>query len=472
MRIWLYFLLFILMGLPNSCMEKPSKITRDDLLLSVANRMSDFRDFLTVEQLETFLNQIAKQYPSQIKLTTLATAPDGSPIYELQVGDGSHHALIYAYSTPQEAMGSMMLVYLIRELVTNQLLRKHYDVTWHVVLCAAPDQAKLAEKAYKQPLSLSNFIRHSYLPPQDQQVMWTFPVSQDGYTFDKPLQGAVALMNIIDNSPIEVAVGLHNSIFGSAFYTFSDSVAELYPLLYQFVDIQGFPLDDKFRRQQHVKGIYPADSVKELIEVAKARGFGASFADYLKSKRPDAWAATSSLPQFQDPRLNNHELGGIEDKQLLNTAMLNQQASVAFVTAEYEITKGLITKPSPFTGALEAILKQIADSPTVAADTDTVGELTAKMIDQHLKEMMALSQYIRLLEGEKDQVAILPPALAQSLEKSLTQYEKAAKRAETDIHYSVMSIQRVARVQLLAVLYVLDQLQINTQKKDNPTPRT
>ncbi len=42
-----------------------------------------------------------------------------------------------------------MLHHLTRELAENEALRNYFDFTWHIVICAEPDKAKLNEGWFK-----------------------------------------------------------------------------------------------------------------------------------------------------------------------------------------------------------------------------------------------------------------------------------------------------------------------------------
>ena len=129
----------------------------------------------------------------------------------------------------------MMLHYLSGELARNPALRDHFDFTWHLVVCAEPDKARLNEGWFKGQLSLTRYARHYYRPPSYQQVEWTFPVSYKSYRFETPTPEARALMQIIDNNPINFSFGLHNSGFGGVYFYWSRDVKELYPRLYDIV---------------------------------------------------------------------------------------------------------------------------------------------------------------------------------------------------------------------------------------------
>ena len=156
--------------------------------------MPAYQDFLTVDELHGALKSLKEEHPELISLTVLGETERGNPIYEFQVGKGNNHALLFGFPHPNEPNGSMMLHHLTRELVENQALRDYFDFTWHIVICAERDKAKLNEGWFKGQLSLTKYARNFYRPPYFQQVDWTFPVTYKNYTFDSPTPETRALM--------------------------------------------------------------------------------------------------------------------------------------------------------------------------------------------------------------------------------------------------------------------------------------
>jgi len=204
--------------------------------------MPDYADFLTIDELQQGLTALQAKYPTMVRLRTAGASAAGFPITECQIGHGKRHALLFGFPHPNEPIGSMMLHYLTEALASNAALRDHFDFTWHIVLCADPDKARLNEGWFKGTNSVTKYARHFYRPPSYQQVEWTFPVKYKKYAFTVPSPEAKALMTIIDKQRIDFSFGLHNSVFGGVYYYWSHDVPGLYSTLYGHIARMGLPL--------------------------------------------------------------------------------------------------------------------------------------------------------------------------------------------------------------------------------------
>jgi hypothetical protein len=128
---------------------------------NIVSGMPDYREFLTVDELHASLRGLKERYPDVVSLDTVGKTDLGSPIYEFRVGKGKRHALLFGFPHPNEPIGSMMLHYLTEEMAKNVKLRDFFDFTWHIVVCAEPDKARLNEGWFKGTLTLAEFERSS-----------------------------------------------------------------------------------------------------------------------------------------------------------------------------------------------------------------------------------------------------------------------------------------------------------------------
>ena len=117
--------------------------SKEELFRSVMEKVPDYQDFLTVDELFESVLRLGEQFPEVVTVRALGHSASGTPIYECRIGRGRNHALLFGFPHPNEPIGSMMLHYLAEELARNEQLRSHFDFTWHLVICAEPDKARV-----------------------------------------------------------------------------------------------------------------------------------------------------------------------------------------------------------------------------------------------------------------------------------------------------------------------------------------
>jgi hypothetical protein len=361
-------------------------------------------------------------------------------------------------------------------------LRDHFDFTWHIVICAAPDQAKLNEGWFKGDLSITKYARNFYRPPSHQQVEWTFPVSYKNYTFDSPTPEARALMQIIEQNPINFSFSLHNSGFGGAYYYWSEDVSELYPVLYEFIAEQDLPLhlgepEVPFGKKFDDKAMFKMFEFSEIYDYREQHSpvppedvlnSGTSSVDFIKSKY-NALGVICEVPYFYDPRIEDDSPSNMSRREANLKGIEFRREILAFVTAHYNDAKPLLTAESAFVDAIEELMRtgetNIAtlESAVNTAEYErqaTVAEKWDALYVSKFYTLLSLGQFVRLLEHEKAAVGEeFPDRLQEILDEALEMFEKKAAEVEADLDYTVVPIKKLASVQLVTALYAMDYVQ-------------
>lgn len=378
-----------------------------------------------------------------------------------------------------------MLHYLTGELAKNDALRNHFDFTWHFILCAEPDKAKLNEGWFKGTNSLTKYARHFYRPPGYQQVEWTFPVTYKKYAFTTPTPEARALMTIIDQYPIDFSFGLHNSGFGGVFYYWSQDIPSLYPALYAHIARLGLPLHlgepevpwgKKFDDKAMFRMIYFTDQYDYLEQYSptspeKLLNSGASSDDYVR-ERWKSVTVNCELPCFYDPKIEDASPSEMTRKDITLRSMAEQRTRIADLRNRFNRTHPSLTVKSPFVDAIVEMLRT-ADASIAAeekiARTDkeylrlaTVAEKWDALSLRKFYSLLTSGQFVRLLETEKAKTgAGFPADLQRELDDALSDFDRRAAELEGELHYSVVPIKNLATIQLLTALYTMDYIQLH-----------
>jgi hypothetical protein len=466
-----------------ACAAPQPPIDRDELFREVVSSMPDYQDFLTVDELYGALEELQEEHPDLVSLTVVGETERGKPIYEFQVGRGANHGLLFAFPHPNESIGSMMLHHLTRELVENRALRDYFDFTWHIVICAEPDQAMLDEGWFKGDLSVTKYARNYYRPPFHQQVEWTFPVTYKDYAFDAPTPGARALMQIIESNPINFSFSLHNSAFGGAYYYWNHDVPELYPLLYEFIATQNLPLhlgepempfgeklDDKAMfKMSYFSDYYDWLEENSPVPPGEVVSGGTSSEDFI-AQTHRALCVVCEVPYFYDPRIEDLSPSGMTRRQANLEGSAFRREVFRFVLRSFEEARPLLTAPSPFVDVISELARTGANDIetmeyTVSSDEAyareaTVAEKWDALSASKVYVLLDLGQLVRMLEYEKAAVGDeFPQRLQEILDESLAKFEEKAAEVEADLDYTVIPIKKLAAVQLFTALRAMDYVQ-------------
>jgi len=78
--------------------------------------MPAYEDFLTVDKLHGALLSLKEEHPELVSLTVLGETERGNPIYELRVGEGANHALLFGFPHPNEPIKKLASVQLVTAL--------------------------------------------------------------------------------------------------------------------------------------------------------------------------------------------------------------------------------------------------------------------------------------------------------------------------------------------------------------------
>jgi hypothetical protein len=466
-----------------ACAGPQSQIDRDELFREVISSMPAYQDFLTVDELHGALIGLKEAHPESVTLTVLGETEGGQPIYEFQVGQGANHALLFGFPHPNEPIGSMMLHHLTRELVENPELRDYFDFTWHIVVCADPDKAKLNEGWFKGPLSVTKYARNFYRPPYHQQVEWTFPVTYKDYTFDSPTPEARALMQVIEHNPIDFSFSLHNSGFGGAYFYWTDDVSELYPVLYDLIAAQNLPLhlgepEEPFGEKLDDRAMFRMSNFSEWYDYLEENSpvppgevlNGGTSSDDFITRKYNALCVVCEVPYFYDPKIEDTSPSGMTRRQANLEGIAFQREVLHFMLRNYEEARTLLTVSSLFADAIEELARSgeteiETKERAVQADERyerqaTVAEKWDALYVSKFYTLLNLGQFVRMLEHEKTEVGdAFPQPLQELLDESLALFEAKAAEVEADLDYTVVPIKKLASVQLFTALYAMDHVQ-------------
>lgn len=291
--------------------------TAEDILRR-AGAVPPLTSIPTVDALTSDLERLRSSHPELISRERIGTSRLGESIWLYHVGNGSRSALIVGGVHPNEPIGSLTIVHLIGQLVTDDDFRIGYDTSWHIVPCADPDGMRLNEGWFADPSDRGLYSREFFRPAPDEQVEWTFPFAYKNAYFDAMLPETLALARAIDLTAPDLYVPLHNSEGGGAYFYLSRPVPALYPLLHEITASCGVPLHTGEPEGAHFTvlsdAIYEMGTLQDAYDWSEEAGLdpyppgSAGDASTSYANRYGTLSLIAELPQFGDPAADDASL--------------------------------------------------------------------------------------------------------------------------------------------------------------------
>ncbi len=184
--------------------------------------IEQYKEFLTVNEINKTLSKLCKTN----EIIKLGISDGGYEILSVKLGKGKENALIFGFPHPNEPIGSLTCLTLIKLIKNNKSLMKKY--TWYIIPCADPDGAKLNEGWFKGKFSIKKYAYNFYRTQSKKQTDWTFPIEYRNYHFDKPPKNTQALAILIKKVKPSLVYPLHNAGFSGAYFFVTKRLGDKY----------------------------------------------------------------------------------------------------------------------------------------------------------------------------------------------------------------------------------------------------
>jgi len=446
-------------------------------IINIINDVPDYRDFLTVDELKTSSQSLAKRYPDIVEILPVGNSRQGDPIEAIKIGNGAQKALLFAFPHPNEPIGSMMLEYLSLRLAEDDSLRKSLGYTWYLIKCIDPDGTRLNQGWFKGPFSIENYARHFYRPVSFQQIEWTFPVDYETLHFHDPLPETQALMDLIENIQPDFIFSLHNSGFGGVYFYITEEAPPLYTPFHRLVESQDLPLHLGEPEMPYIKKYASAifedtgvaegyDFFKKHIDTDPAEIFkqGTTSFDYAK-RYCNPFGLVCEVPYFYNPAINDTSPSDIVRRDAILQGLEQQKDYYGFLQQQYNKVKDEITVISPFRDFIEEILRTYlqhiaaeenwAQTEPEAAEMATVAEKFDNLVVRKFDNLFLLGMFVRMFDSQIKATGE-SSILASVLGEAKATFETLCSELEIALDYTVIPIQKLVRVQLGSALLAAD----------------
>ncbi|MFN4189766.1 MAG: M14 family zinc carboxypeptidase [Pseudothermotoga sp.] len=442
------------------------------IIEQVIQQVPDYRQFMTVEELNTSSKRLKEQFPQSVDLFEAGRSTSGEPILCLKIGEGRRSALLYGFPHPNEPVGSVMLDYLSWKLAESKELRDIFDFTWYIVKVADVDGAKLNEGWFKKPYSFRQYVYNYYRPAGNEQVEWSFPIEYKTLKFDKPTPETQALMNIIEQRPPSFIYSLHNAGFGGVYYYISEDAPLLYPIFEKAAKDRNVPLslgepEIPYAKQFHqavflmptTTHAYDYYEKYASVDPATIIMCGESSVGYAKRFNRDVFELVCEVPYYYDERIENTKPTKINRRKLVLEELESNKKDMEHLISIYEKIKNKIDTHTKFQDALEYFMESFKKSyqatlhwAQTAEELErnaTVAEKFDNQISSKSYSLLKWGMLYRLVKSQRNRDQILLKT-ANKIRKLI---DSRMEILEKKTKFNVIPIRKLVQIQLTAGLY-------------------
>ena len=454
-----------------------------DKIIDVIEGVPDYKEFMTVEELDESTFKLVEKYPDIVKVFKVGSTREGKPLHALKIGEGRKKALLFGCPHPNEPIGTLMLEYLTWKLASDDEFRETFNYTWYIVKAVDKDGLKLNEGWLKGPFTPLNYAKNFYRPAGNKQVEWTFPIEYKTLKFNEPMPETKALMKIIEEAKPDFIYSLHNASFGGVYYYISEKVPLLHPIYYMFPEKLGIPLSlgepEVPWAKEIARAIYLMVSTPEYYDYlekyadrdpAEIIKTGTDSYDYARRFNPKVLELVTEVPYYYDPRIEDTRVSDVYRRRAVLDRIESDVEFYKLIKGWYDRVKKHLKLKTMFREAIEYYLEVFPGAIEAERKwANTASELERKATIAEVFDNYEVTEFYRLTrlgllyrmlkaEVEHGNDSIIGEVMVD-VENVL---EERSRELEKRLNYKVIPIKDLVTIQLAAGLYTALYVQVKS----------
>lgn len=446
----------------------------------VLRDIPDYKEFLTVEELDASSIELASRYPDRVALTVIGYSRKGHPIRCMKIGTGRKKVLAFACPHPNEPIGTMTLEYFSRRLAEDEAFLQEADCTWYLIKCVDPDGTKLNEGWFKGPFTLRNYAEHYYRPAMDAQVEWTFPIDYKNLHFHAPIPETQALMKLIEEIKPDFLYSLHNAGFGGVFWYISKDRSDIYGKLGAIPGKYGIPLSLGEPEMPCCVSLAPA--VYKMLSAEDMYDFyeqyvcpdpsgiitnGAS-SDSYANRFGDTLTLVCELPYFYNAQVNDETLSSMSRREAMLQNCRLADHCCRFLKEQMDRIGGLVEEDNPFRRMIydliqmmgadsQGKIQMIQQNPEFEQPAK-ICEVFDNLYGNTFNWMVFVGLLVHMIRQKQQEEGSLAPALEEAYGAGMKELDKMEGYLAEHVDYEVIPIKKLVAIQLECAFTALEHL--------------
>lgn len=443
----------------------------------ILERVPDYRDFSTVDELAAATRRLAQGHPGRVRLVSIGRSTDGEEISMVRIGRGPEQLLFFACPHPNEPIGAMTLDALASQLVSDPTLcgDRH---TWNLIPCIDPDGTRLNEGWFKGPFTITQYAAHFYRPASVDQAESTFPVAYKDYEFWRPIPETQALMTAITGLRPRLVYSLHNAGVGGGYYYVWPHAPQIDDALRRLMVDRGVPLSlgepEVPWAVPFSPAVYRSTTLADVYDFHEAHGRDDPGREMRGGETSCGFARSVScaahliceLPYFHDERIADSTTLSISRREAVLRGLDASRDMIEFLVELAHCLEGRLTLSGrlPTAARLQAeetvawtrAKRLWAEESAAAGEPATVAHAFDSRSVVRFYLLLIVGMARRALAAER---AFSPCRLIDSAYDEISErFDRWATELEDEIRYRVFPIKTLVEIQLGAALHVLDTL--------------
>ncbi|MBY8821893.1 M14 family zinc carboxypeptidase [Sphingomonas colocasiae] len=301
------------MGISRRTMLSSAASTVGAAWLAPACARAGQAHFLDGEALAAMIRPELTVLGGAVQVERLGESGQGRPIDLISIGNGERSALIVGAPHPNEPIGCLTVLALIRRLVRDRHFREQSGWRWHFIPAIDVDGLALNRGWFSGPRTIDRYLAHFYRPAFARQPEYGFPLEMPGYRFDAVAPEAQCWQRAMEIARPDLQSSLHGADSGGSFYLLSQDRPALAAKLSRQPATQGILLNDLgepgAELTRFAPGVfsyfdvapYVAQIVREGGAVQDQWSAGRSSAEFA-AERYGTFSVTCEVPLWEDPR--------------------------------------------------------------------------------------------------------------------------------------------------------------------------
>jgi len=436
------------------------------MICKLLDSVTDFKEFLSVDELN---KEITSMVDSN-NIINLGKSENGNSIISVKIGKGKENALIFGFPHPNEPVGSLTCIELVKILLNNEKLRNRY--TWYIIPCVDPDGAKLNEGWFKGKFTIKKYAYNFFRPPGKYQIDWSFPVKYKDYEFLNPTKETKILIKLINKIKPSLIYPLHNAGFGGAYFyinrkmptNYYDKIIDLCKKLSIHID---YGESEAVFMKELKKPFYLSPSFEEMYDYFEKSGInpkemfenGTNSIDYAKKLNQNVFGMIGEIPYIYDPKISNKKKTSIPRRIIFQEKYKERIEVIEFIRKN--MNNKFINKKSIFFHQFENVMEQkkatiLLQEMLSKKEYDklaTVSEKFGSLVISRFFMLLLLGQFRRLLldSNRNNQTKQIVKKIEKKIDNILTYVEKES-------NYKTLPIKKLVQLQLGLLLISLEYL--------------
>jgi hypothetical protein len=281
--------------------------------------------FLRVGEIDNLVNSISKL--PNVNHKTIGKTIDNESLIMLEIGKGEKTALIIGVPHSDEPLGSLVITFLARWLVTHPE-KDFFGWRWLFIPILERRGMKLNEGWFNMPNSFADIAKSNFMEPTEDQYEWSFPIEYDFYKWHKSRPETLAVKKVLEDEKPDLLCNLHHSGFYNAYYYLSRDLPEVYSNLKKLAKSCRMPLSDNAPDVPFGKmfqpGFYQMYGLKDYIDYYKEKDptalitikRGACSDEWYKQKI-GGFSFNCEVPMYLSAKLQDRKLSNKSKKDMI-----------------------------------------------------------------------------------------------------------------------------------------------------------